>query len=182
MIVLSYPTNKKLNHNIVRFYICIKFCSWQVIGHRGSRCVGGHIPGARVSPGAPEPGENVVLPALSVHGNVWRRQQWKIRCHHNRKGKQWSVLYINYVNTEVYTDRYIDLFVNSIEKCTFMKKWNNLSWLYSGSKEQEINRHGYWLGGGERKRSQDTASLGLPEYFEALGSTNRRSRICQVSL
>lgn len=102
LIVLSYPTIKKLNHNIVRFYICIKSCSWQVIGHRGSRCVGGHLPGARVSPGEPEPGENVVLPALSVHGNVWRRQQWKIRCHHNRKGKQWSDLYVNCVYTEIY--------------------------------------------------------------------------------
>lgn len=96
----------------------IKSCSWQVIGHRGSRCVGGNIPGTRVSPGAPEPGENVVLPALSVHGNVWGRQQWKIRCHHNRKGKQWSVLCVNCVYTEIYSlrDTFIYLFVNSIEK------------------------------------------------------------------
>lgn len=123
MIVLSYPTIKKLNHNIVRFYICIKSCSWQVIGHRGSRCVGGHLPGARVSPGAPEPGENVVLPALSVHGNVWRRQQWKIRCHHNRKGKQWSVLYVNCVYTEIYL--LIDTLIYLLIALKSVRLWRN---------------------------------------------------------
>lgn len=154
MIVLSYPANKILNHNIVRFYICIKSCSWQVIGHRGSRCVGGHIPGARVSPGTPEPGENVVLPALSVHGNVWGRQQWKIRCHHNRKGKQWSVLYVNCVYTEIYSlrDTLIYLFVNSIVWrngviCLLIvfrveRTRNQLTWLLTGRwREKTESRH-----------------------------------------
>lgn len=103
----------------------IKSCSWQVIGHRGSRCVGGNIPGARVSPGAPEPGENVVLPALSVYGNVWRRQQWKIRCHHNRKGKQWSDLYVNcvYRYTEIYL--LIDILIYLLIALKSVLLWRN---------------------------------------------------------
>lgn len=112
-----------MKYNIARFYICIKSCSWQVIGHRGSRCVGGHIPGTWVSPGEPEPGENVMLPALSVHGNVWRWQQRKIRCHHNRKGKQRSVLYINCVNSEMYS--LIDTFIYLSIALKSVHLWRN---------------------------------------------------------